>query len=207
MRRPIQLLAILATGSTFATLSFGDIIYVPNMVNTGPVQYFAAEHPSPQEKLLFTLSNMQAYKVVVYSVTEPTLSGDGKPDPLDTVTNLSRTGGSCGAGTILSPAGDDGSTCTYEISFLMSDNRDFHDPDKDYGLWDIQSDVRAHKDGDPNTVDGFTLSNGTGVAGTIFLANVAVLDKGVTNPLPEPASMLLIGSGLLGLGLLRRKRV
>jgi hypothetical protein len=203
MRLPIQLLAILATGSTFVTLSFGDIIYVPNMVDTGPIQYFAAEHPSPQEKLFFTLSNQQAYKVVVDSISEPRLSGLGGPDPLDTITNLSRTGGSCGGGTILSPARDDGSSCTYEISFLMSDNRDFHDPDKDYGLWLIISDITAHKDGDPNTIEGTDAKN----VGTIFDANVAVLDKGVTNPLPEPASMLLIGSGMLGLGLLRRRRV
>jgi hypothetical protein len=85
----------------------------------------------------------------------------------------------------------------------MSDNRDFHDPDKDYGLWLIISDITAHKDGDPNTIEGTDAKN----VGTIFDANVAVLDKGVTNPLPEPASMLLIGAGMLGLGLLRRRRV
>src|ERR1700736_6728934 len=103
MRFPIRLLSILATGVTFATLSFGDIIYVHNMVDTGRIQTLAAEHPSLQETLSFTLSNLQAYKVDVDSITDPTFKFLQGPDQLDTIGNLSRTGGNCGKGTILNP--------------------------------------------------------------------------------------------------------
>lgn len=203
MRFPIRLLSILATGVTFANLSFGDIIYVHNMVDTGRIPTLAAEHPSIQETLFFTLSNLQAYKVDVDSITDPTSTFVDGPDQLDTISNLSRTGGSCGNGTVLNPAGKAGSTCSLEISFLMSDTRDFHDPDSDYGEWSITSFVFAHKDGDTNTVAGDPAFKS---GGEIFQGLVASLDKGVTNPLPEPASMFLLGSGMLGLGIFTRKR-
>jgi hypothetical protein len=197
-------LSILAAGAIFARLSCGDVIYVPNMVDTGPIQDLAAEHPSLQETIGFTLSNTQAYKVDVDSIADPRFTFYEGPDQLDTISNLSRTGGNCGAGTVLNPKGQAGSTCTYEISFLMSDSRDFHDPDDDYGVWLVTARVFAHKDGDPNTVVG---SPDLHVAGTIFDAHVASLDKGVPSPLPEPASMLLIGSGMFALGLYGRRRV
>lgn len=42
-------------------------------------------------------------------------------------------------------------------------------------------------------------------SGTYFLDDVSITDLGPSSSVPEPASMLLVGSGLLGLAAFRRK--
>jgi hypothetical protein len=122
MRLPLQLFAILATSSTFASLLFGDN-FVADMFSTGPIQYVAAEHPSLRQTVTFTLSNLQAYSIEIDVLKEPEMrlptkdewAARGDLDRFDTIINLSRTGGTCGVGTILNPAGARDSTCTYQI--------------------------------------------------------------------------------------------
>src|SRR5436309_12512313 len=126
------------------------------------------------------------------SIQDPPRVSFEDHDRDEAVRNAIRTGGTGGVGGFLQPFGQGGSTCTVQFSFNLFDARDPGDPDSDFGHWYLRSAVTAHR---------FLHSDVTDK--DFFAANIYVLDKGVPSPIPEPASMLPIGSGLVVLARVR----
>src|SRR5205823_2603225 len=118
----------------------------------------------------------------------PEIADGDKPPAADSVTKAERIGGLCGIGSVLVPAssGTPAGSCDEIVGFVTDDSRRPLDPDKDYGLWHI-------------FLDHFITHNkfdATKTSDDIELATVAVLDPGVPNPIPEPATPVLFLTAL-----------
>ena len=124
--------------------------------------------------------------------------GDKDDDP------LRGSIGGCDNGVTLAA---EGGQCVLTVPFttpVPDAGDETRDENKDRGFWDLLNTVSGSK-GEFGTVDG-TLRDGTLVISQLVVGHVEVDDPGVKPIIPEPSSLLLLGSGLLGLGGVLHKR-